>query len=166
MLNSSYEPLKLVNWQKALILWFQDKVEVLAHHQSFARSIRDKFPLPSVIRLKKYVRSQESTKIRFCRENIYIRDDYVCQYCHYRHPTKDLTLDHVFPVAQGGLKVWTNIVTACRGCNQKKGNKTPEQASMPLLKRPEEPRWLPAIKFEVNEKNAPQDWFLYLNFES
>lgn len=166
MLNSSYEPLKLVNWQKALILWFQDKVEVLAHHESFARSIRDKFPLPSVIRLKKYVRSSESTKIRFCRENVYIRDDYTCQYCTDRFHTRDLTLDHVHPVAQGGLKIWTNIVTACRECNQKKGNRTPTQASMPLLREPAEPKWLPAIRFEVNEKNAPEDWFLYLNYET
>lgn len=166
MLNSSYEPLKLVNWQKALILWFQDKVEVLSHHQSFARSIRENFPLPSVIRLKKYVRSQESTKIRFCRENIYIRDNYTCQYCVEKHPTRDLTLDHVRPVAQGGLKIWNNIVTACRECNQKKGNRTPEQADMPLFKKPDEPKWLPALRFEVNEKNAPEDWFLYLNYES
>lgn len=166
MLNSSYEPLKLVNWQKALILWFQDKVEVLSHHQSYARTIKDKFPLPSVIRLKRYVRSVETTRIRFCRENIYIRDDYTCQYCCSRFPTKELTLDHVFPVSQGGLKIWTNIVTACRSCNQRKGNRTPEQANMPLLKKPEEPRWLPALRFEVNRKHASPDWFVYLNYNS
>jgi len=154
--------MRLVNWQKALILWFQDKVEILAHHQEFVRSIREKFPLPSVIRLKKYVRSTETTKIRFCRENIYIRDNYICQYCCQKHPTKELTLDHVLPVSQGGRKDWMNIVTACRSCNQKKGNRTPDQADMPLLKKPEEPKWLPAVKFEVSNKNAPEDWITYL----
>ncbi len=163
MLNASYEPMKLVNWQKALILWFQDKVEVLAHHHEFVRSIQNKFQLPSVIRLKKYVRLQESNKIRFCRENIYTRDAYICQYCDTKFTTRDLTLDHVLPVSQGGKKDWTNIVTACRSCNQKKGNRTPEQADMPLLKRPLEPKWLPAVKFEVNPRTAPDDWIVYLN---
>jgi 5-methylcytosine-specific restriction endonuclease McrA len=165
MLNASYEPMRLVNWQKAMILWFQDKVEVLAHHQEFVRSIRNKFPLPSVIRLKKYIRSQESTKIRFCRENIYTRDSYICQYCQVKFSTRDLTLDHVLPVSQGGRKDWTNIVTACRSCNQKKGNRTPEQADMPLMNQPLEPKWLPAIKFEVNPNTAPDDWVTYLNLE-
>ncbi len=165
MLNSSYEPLRIVNWQKALILWFQGKVEILAHHESFVRSIRESFPLPSVIRLKKYVRGQETTRIRFCRENIYLRDNFACQYCRDSFPTRDLTLDHVLPVSQGGKKDWTNIVTACRPCNQKKGNRTPDQADMPLFKKAEEPRWLPALKFEVNEKTAPLDWWVYLNLD-
>lgn len=166
MLNSSYEPLKIVNWQKALILWFQDKVEILAHHNMHVRSIRQSFALPSVIRLKKFVRSHETHKIRFSRENIYIRDNYVCMYCRDKFPAKDLTLDHVLPVSQGGRKDWSNIVTACRCCNQKKGSRTPDQADMPLLRKPEEPRWLPSVKFEVNEKNAPKDWILYLNYDT
>lgn len=165
MLNSSYEPLRIVNWQKALILWFQGKVDILAHHQSFVRSISKSFPLPSVIRLRKYVRGQETTRIRFCRENIYIRDNFTCQYCGEHFSTRELTLDHILPVSQGGKKDWNNITTACRTCNQKKGSRTPEQADMPLLKKAEEPRWLPALKFEVNEKNAPPDWFAYLNLD-
>lgn len=162
MLNSSYEPLKIVNWQKALILWFQGKVDILAHHPSFVRSISKSFQLPSVIRLRKYVRNQASNKIRFCRENIYLRDQYTCQYCYEKFPTKELTLDHILPVSQGGGKDWTNITTACRACNQKKGNRTPEQAHMPLLKKAEEPRWLPSLRFEIKKTSPPPDWALYL----
>lgn len=158
--------MKVVNWQKALLLWFQDKVEILAHHGTYVRSIKQAFPLPSVIRLKKFVRSHGSNKIRFCRENIYIRDDHACMYCGDKFPVRELTLDHVLPVSQGGKKDWTNIVTACRDCNQKKGNRTPDQADMPLLTRPEEPKWLPAVKFEINAKTAPRDWILYLNYET
>ena len=128
VLNASYEPLKIVSWQKAVILWFQGKVEILEHHNAFASSVSQKFQLPSIIRLKSYVRIRNQNVVRFCRENIYKRDRYTCQYCEAAFPTRDLTLDHVLPVSKGGLKSWTNIVTACRDCNQKKGNKTPREA--------------------------------------
>src|SRR5512132_1799936 len=72
LLNSSYEPMKIVSWQRALILWFQGKVEVVEYHQAFARSVRSSFQLPSVMRLKCYVRPKTFGAVRFCRENVYI----------------------------------------------------------------------------------------------
>ena len=75
LLNSSYEPMKVVPWQKALILWFQDKVEILEYHSTFVRSARTRFQLPSVLRLKTYVRPKSLGVVRFCRENFYIREN-------------------------------------------------------------------------------------------
>lgn len=164
VLNSSYEPMRIISWQKALILWLQDKVEILEYHSIFARSARSSFQLPSVLRLKSYVRPRTSGTVRFCRENVYIRDSYSCQYCGKKESPKKLTLDHVLPASKNGKKTWTNVVSACRECNQKKANRTPSQARMPLLRDPKAPQWLPLSEYEFTD--VPSQWMQYLRFEA
>ncbi len=166
LLNASYEPMKIINWQKALILWFQDKVEVVEYHQVFAHSVRAAFQIPSVLRLKHYVRPRSLGAVRFCRENVYIRDNYTCQYCGTLFGMKHLTLDHVVPASKKGPKNWTNVVTACRDCNQRKANRTPQTANMPLLKEPMMPSWLPSYQVEVNSGQIPTAWLQYLQFKA
>ena len=167
MLNASYEPLQVVSWQKAFVLWYQGKVDVLEHHNNaIVRSFQAAFKVPSVIRLKTYVRLNFQKKIRFSRENVYRRDEFTCQYCDKVHAARELTLDHVFPVSKGGEKSWTNIVTACKSCNQKKGDKTPQQAGMPLKSPPREPGWLPTLHLEIKIQTAPESWRDYLFFSS
>lgn len=166
LLNSSYEPMKIVSWQKALLLWFQNKVEILEFHNIFARSIRHSFQVPSVIRLKEYVKPRSYGAVRFCRENVYIRDNFTCQYCGEKFSHKQLTLDHVVPVSKAGPKSWTNVVAACRSCNQRKADCTPAGARMPLLKEPKMPHWLPSIEFEVKSDALPSPWKNYLRFKT
>lgn len=166
LLNSSYEPMKIVSWQKALILWFQDKVEVLEYHNVFVRSVRATFQLPSVMRLKSYVRPRVNHGVRFCRENVYIRDNFTCQYCGEHLTPKQLTLDHVVPVSHQGPKSWTNVVAACRDCNQRKANRTPDKANMPLLKTPAVPTWLPSPELEVRDGGMPSVWIQYLRYKA
>ena len=162
LLNASYEPMKIIGWQKALILWFQGKAEILEYHSFFARSASASFQLPSVMRLKSYVRPKNFGEVRFCRENIYIRDGYTCQYCGERHGGKELTLDHVIPVSKKGPTNWTNVVTACRPCNQKKGGRTPLTAGMPLLSMPCTPAWLPNPSLDYSSLHMPGSWAQYL----
>lgn len=162
LLNASYEPMKIVSWQKALILWFQNKVDVLEYHTTFARTVQLKFQLPSVLKLKAYVRPKNFHVVRFCRENVYIRDNFTCQYCGVKFPTKHLTLDHVVPASHNGPKNWTNVTTACRDCNQRKANRTPRTANMPLLKDPQIPSWLPTLGLQLSEEQMPADWVPYL----
>lgn len=162
VLNSSYQPVKLVSWQKALILWFQDKVEILEFHEIFVRSPSTSFQLPSVLRLKKYVSHKKSTRLKFSRENIYLRDNFTCQYCATQFPAKELTLDHVVPASKFGRKDWTNMVTACRPCNHRKANRTPLGANMPLLKEPIIPTWLPVTQPELQISEVPLSWRPYL----
>ena len=162
VLNATYEPLKIVNWQKAMILLFQGKVEVVEEHEAYVNTVRFKFRLPSVLRLIHYVRSHSQSFIRFSRENIYVRDNYSCQYCGDQFSTKGLTMDHVVPAVQGGKKTWTNIVTACISCNQKKGGRTPTQAGMKLAKKPMEPMWLPKVTVRFSLSQAPPTWLAYL----
>lgn len=166
LLNSSYEPMRVLSWQKALILWFQGKVEVLEYHGVFARSARNRFQLPSVLRLKNYVRPRKQGAIRFCRENVYIRDNFSCQYCGEKLSAKVLTLDHVVPASHQGKMDWENVVTACRDCNQKKADRTPTQAKMPLMKEPRMPTWLPVVEFEIRPGPVPMSWRQYLRYEA
>lgn len=166
LLNASYEPMRIVTWQKALILWFQNKVDVLEYHAAFARTVQLRFKLPSVLRLRTYVRPKNFHSVRFCRENVYIRDNYTCQYCGIKFSAKHLTLDHVVPASQNGPKNWTNVTTACRDCNQKKANRTPRTANMPLLKEPIVPSWLPTLELELSEDLVPPAWAPYLIWRS
>ncbi len=165
ILNASYEPLRIVPWQKALVLWFQDKVDILEYHTAFVRSVSATFNLPSVLRLKSYVRPKKIDGVRFCRENVYIRVNFTCQYCVKVFLAKELTIDHVLPASQGGPKTWTNVVTACRKCNQTKANRTPEKAKMPLLKPARAPTWLPVLEHEMLTEKVPQTWKDYLRFK-
>jgi 5-methylcytosine-specific restriction endonuclease McrA len=170
LLNASYEPLKVVHWQKAITLWCQGKVEVIAHHEREIRTVSFSFRLPSVIRLLRFVRiKRRFDYVPFSRANIYARDRHTCQYCCKAFPREDLTFDHVVPVAQGGRKDWENIVTCCVTCNRRKGGRTPAEAGMRLLKPPRRPDSSPArritIEFGINA--APESWrdYLYWNVE-
>jgi 5-methylcytosine-specific restriction endonuclease McrA len=168
LLNASYEPLKIVDWQKAVTLWCQGKVEVLAEHDREVHSVRFTFRLPSVIRLLRYIKIRRRFDyVPFSRANIYARDDHRCQYCRETFPTNELTFDHVVPVAQGGRKDWENIVTCCVNCNRTKGGRTPDEAGMRLLRTPRRPESVPAIQITIRLKNAPESWrdYLYWNAE-
>ncbi|MEX1129748.1 MAG: HNH endonuclease [Vicinamibacterales bacterium] len=169
LLNATYEPLKVVHWQKAITLWCQGKVEVISvYNDREVRSVSFSFKLPSVIRLLRYIKIKRNINyVPFSRANIYARDDHSCQYCGKVHPTAELTFDHVVPVAQGGRKDWENIVTCCVACNRKKGGRTPAGAGMHLTRMPRRPDKAPAIRITVGMKNAPEGWrdYFYWNME-
>ena len=168
LLNASYEPLKIVHWQKAITLLCQGKVEVIREYDREIRAVSISFKLPSVIRLLRYIKiKRRFDYVPFSRANIYARDDYACQYCGDTFTTADLTFDHVLPVAQGGRKDWENIVTCCVTCNRKKGGRTPTEAGMHLRRVPRRPDSAPAIRITVGLRHAPDSWrdYLYWNVE-
>ena len=150
LLNSTYEPLRVVNWQKAISLLWQGKVEVLEFHDRDIRGVSLTLKLPSVMRLLKMVKLRSHHHaVKFSRINIFTRDKYTCQYCCTRYRTEELTFDHVVPIAKGGKKSWENIVTACWRCNNKKSGRSPEEARMKLLKRPIKPKWTPRLTLMI-----------------
>ncbi|HMN69697.1 MAG TPA: HNH endonuclease [Bdellovibrionales bacterium] len=151
-----------MNWRKAVILWFQGKVEVLEFHTATVRSPSQSFQLPAVIRLKQYVRPYFSLSVRLSRQNIFLRDNHICQYCNVKFTEKKLTIDHVVPLSKGGQHEWTNVVTACSHCNNRKGDKSPEKANLRLLSRPEKPRWLPNRDLDFEGNILPIVWRPYL----
>ena len=168
LLNATYEPLKVVHWQKAITLLYQGKVEVISEHDREIRAVSFRIKLPSVIRLLRYIKIRRRFDyVPFSRANIYARDNHSCQYCGDQFPTSELTFDHVVPVAQGGRKDWENIVTCCVTCNRRKGGRTPHEAGMHLVKWPKRPESVPAIRITIGLRNAPDSWrdYLYWNAE-
>jgi len=166
LLNATYEPLRVVHWQKAITLWCQGKVEIVAHYDREIRSVSFSMRLPSVIRLLRRIRVRRSVEyVPFSRANIYARDNHSCQYCGDVLASSELTFDHVVPVAQGGRKDWENIVTCCINCNRKEGGRTPEQAGMHLVRHPKRPDRAPAIRITFGLRNAPDSWrdYVYWN---
>jgi 5-methylcytosine-specific restriction endonuclease McrA len=94
------------------------------------------------VSLTRYDRVPAST-VTFSRRNIFKRDRYTCQYCGTQPGSEELTIDHVLPRSQGGMSSWQNCVLACVECNKRKADRTPEQAGMPLRRRPARPTWRP-----------------------
>ncbi len=135
LLNFSYEPLGTVGVARAMCMMFRGSISVEEFDgDNVIRSPRQNYPVPSVIRLRRYInvhRKRRETTMK--RARIYIRDRYRCQYCSEHKNASELTLDHILPRAQGGESTPQNLVAACIKCNQRKGNRTPDQARMPLL---------------------------------
>jgi hypothetical protein len=106
-------------------------------------------PKPLIVLLKDcvYRREPEHARVPFSRQNIFMRDNYTCQYCGVKYQSPQLNLDHVIPRHQKGITNWKNIVCSCYDCNTKKANRTPSEAGMKLLRQPKEPKGRP-IKVE------------------
>jgi 5-methylcytosine-specific restriction endonuclease McrA len=132
VLNQNYEPLNVTNARRAIVLLDRGKAEVLEHGDGHLRSTSHARPLPSVIRLIYLIR-RPRPQVRLSRREVFLRDGYTCQYCGAKG--RDLTLDHVVPRQRGGKHSWENLVSACKACNHRKGNRTPDEAHM-LLRRP------------------------------
>ncbi len=166
LLNITYEPLKVINWKKAITLLFLNKVEVVEEYGTEVHSISFTIKLPAVVRLLRMVK-RPKTHVKFSRQNIYARDKYRCQYCGKRSASEELTYDHVIPKSRGGTTRWENIVTCCIDCNRKKGGRTPEEARMKLTRKPSRPQWLPAVRVTIGFKEIPRSWrdYLYWNLE-
>ena len=165
LLNASYEPLRVITWQKAIVLLVKGKVEVIASYDRRIRGVRISLVLPSVLRLVRRVRvARRFHQVPFSRSNIYLRDKYRCQYCANRFRASELTFDHVVPVSRGGRKVWENIVTCCIDCNRQKGGRTPREARLTLVRQPRRPSYLPAHAITYGMNEAPNSWRDYLSW--
>lgn len=136
VLNQDYQPLSICSVQRSVKLLFLEKAELLHDDpDKVIRTVNDEYTYPSVIRLRRYI-NLPYAKIVLSRRNVMKRDRHTCQYCGTK---SDLTLDHVLPRSRGGKDSWENLVTACNQCNVKKGNRTPDEASMHLNVEPYRP---------------------------
>jgi 5-methylcytosine-specific restriction endonuclease McrA len=96
--------------------------------------------------------------VKFSRVNVFSRDGYRCQYCRQHFAVTKLTFDHVTPRSAGGRTEWTNIVTACRPCNARKGSRTPDESGMFPMNHPKQPASLPLLGPAIDVAQAPQEW--------
>lgn len=179
VLNRYYQPVNVTTVRRAFALLYQGSARAIdRQYQTFdfeswaalsadrndrdvvhtvARVIR----IPRVIMLQVYDRIPRLV-VRFSRQNIYLRDKNTCQYCGRLKPRDELNLDHVIPRSQGGRTTWKNVVCSCIKCNLAKGGRTPEQANMRLLKKPEQPHWSPFD--HPNDRGSTKEaWRPFLN---
>ena len=144
LLNSSYEPLHICSWQRALVLLIKGKAEAV--EKQSRRVANGRWPMPVVIRLLYYVKIPHK-ELPLTRRNILHRDCYACQYCGKKN---ELTIDHVIPRSRGGKDTWDNVAIACLRCNLNKGNRTPKEAGLELRSKPSRP--FNFIQFELSKQ--------------
>ncbi|GIV61325.1 MAG: HNH endonuclease [Rhodothermaceae bacterium] len=157
VLNQDYRALTVCSVQRAAVLVLLQKAELVeAMPERYLRSPSLQLPWPSIVRLKGYV-SVPYKRILLTRKNVLRRDHFRCQYCGSR---EQLTIDHIVPKSRGGADTWENLVAACVPCNNRKGNRTPEEAGMPLRRRPFRPSHVMFIRDYVG--SVDETWKPYL----
>jgi 5-methylcytosine-specific restriction endonuclease McrA len=127
----------------------------------WVRTVSTQIQVPRVIRLLGYEKLPKAT-VKFNRRNIFARDNNQCQYCGRKFPTTELSLDHIIPRSQGGQSTWENIVCACVSCNVRKGGRTPKQAHMSLIRKPEKPKRSPLLNLKLTHSKY-QSWRTFLD---
>lgn len=135
VLNATYEPVHVTRVRRALVLMLKGVAQAEEIAAAEIHSTMRTLQAPSVIRLLSYRHIPQQTRA-LSRKNILLRDRYTCQFCGHRFAAAELTLDHVQPRSRGGRSTWENLVASCYGCNNRKGDRTPEEAGLRLIRKP------------------------------
>ena len=158
-LDSSFRPIEVIDAVEALVLCLIGKAQAIETYSKDIKSVNESIELPCVIALKRKVKFRYQT-IPCHRRNVIWRDNNQCQYCAKYFMADKLTIDHVVPRSRGGKNNWLNLVTACKKCNQKKGDKTPSEAGMPLIREPKVPK--SDIFKNISKNQIVPRWKYYL----
>jgi 5-methylcytosine-specific restriction endonuclease McrA len=153
LLNADYSPLKIICWQKAIVwsLKYESKhnyaIEIIEYYKDkYIQGANNKtYPVPLVAKTLRYFNIYNRS-LKFSRNNLFIRDNFTCQYCGTSLSYGQLTYDHIVPKSffrhnKKDATNWTNVTTACLPCNRKKSNKTIDQAGMKLINSPKQPMY-------------------------
>ena len=154
VLNVTDSPLAVVPARRAVVLVLKDKAEVVASNGAIFRSERVELEAPSVVRLRRFVHVPFRPHAPLTRRAVFARDDWCCQYCGDQAEN----LDHVVPRSRGGLHAWENVVAACRRCNAKKMDRTPQEAGFRLARSP----FAPSDGFRLTLGRLEPGWDTYL----
>ena len=157
VLNQNYEPMSVCSVRRALILIFRGKASAVEVADEFIRSVSQNFPVPSVVRLERYINAPRR-RVVLSKRNILKRDKYQCQYCGTRE--QKMTIDHVVPRKYGGDETWENLVCACTRCNNVKGEHRPEKVGLKLQCKPKRPNNVSFIRNFIGIND--QRWKPYL----
>jgi 5-methylcytosine-specific restriction endonuclease McrA len=126
----------------------------------FVQTINQKIKIPKVIILSKFDKVPRK-RPRFSQKNIWIRDNFTCQYTGKKLKPGEGNIDHIIPKSRGGSTDWSNCVLACKKVNAKKADAMPEEVGLKLLKRPEPPKELPVYHYITN-RHGIKEWDLFL----
>jgi 5-methylcytosine-specific restriction endonuclease McrA len=162
VLNSTYEAIHICNVKRAIEL-IANGIAVCEEcfFDEYIKTPNTKIRIPAVIRLTSY-RKIPRKRVVFSKRNIFIRDNFTCQYCGKRLPPKELTIDHIIPRSKGGRDSWDNVVTSCKSCNNKKGDRTPKQAGLKPLKKPKPPHHIQILGYNARPKSVLKLWKKYI----
>ncbi len=161
VLNATYEPLSIVSARRAVCLLLDEKAEMVeADEVAVIRSESLTVPIPAVVRLRYMVKAPRRRVAAVSRRAVFARDDYRCQYCGSRADS----IDHVVPRSRGGCDVWDNLAAACRPCNTRKRDRTPDEAGMRLLRPCHAPRATAWVT--LGSTLVPDIWKPYLALAS
>jgi 5-methylcytosine-specific restriction endonuclease McrA len=135
VLNATYEPLCVVPLRRAVVLVLAEKALVVESSERVMHSERLTVPIPTVVRLARFVRVPYRRDVPLTRRAVLDRDAHACVYCGLRADT----IDHVRPRSRGGQHVWTNVVAACARCNHRKGDRLLTEIGWTLPAPPVQP---------------------------
>ena len=170
VLNRLWQAVNVCSVRRALTLLFQGQAQVVLNsgdgcfqtynfrewrdisdaepHPESIHTISFKIRVPRVILLLVFDQLP-AKEVKFTRHNIFERDKNTCQYCGRIFERRDLNLDHVVPRDRGGPTTWENIVCSCIPCNTRKGNRTPQEAGIRLIRKPKRPKWRPFLHVQL-----------------
>ncbi|MFN0058849.1 MAG: HNH endonuclease [Planctomycetota bacterium] len=181
VLNKSWRPIRVTTVRDAFVLVYQDVAQIVdprsyatfdfeswrgaaefaREHVRLLRAYNWQMPIPEIIVLRDY-NGMDRRQVKFCRRNVFERDQYSCQYCGRRLRTQELTLDHVLPRSRGGKTTWLNVVVACHGCNGRKANRTPLEARMTMIRQPRRPHW-EEVRVRYPMGGIPASWEAFMS---
>lgn len=145
------------------VLWQMGETLTLrgGYQMQAGQRVRSKIEIPSILGTTGQAQRLEAFgRVRLSQPALFARDRRTCMYCGTQLADRQLTRDHVLPKSRGGGDAWENVVTACRRCNGKKADRTPEEASMPLLALPYAPNYAEALLMRNRRILADQADFL------
>jgi CRISPR/Cas system Type II protein with McrA/HNH and RuvC-like nuclease domain len=157
VLNADFTPINTTTLLRGFVLVTKGKAEILKGGEKPILTSVGEFVRPLIIRLLSYVNFRP-VKSRVSRHKIYKRDNHECVYCGTK---QDLSIDHVIPRSRGGDNSWGNLVSCCKKCNSKKGNRTPEEANMKFIKKVEVPKTFCGV-FTVEAERIYNDYMTSL----
>jgi 5-methylcytosine-specific restriction endonuclease McrA len=173
VLNADYRPLGVIDWRRAVTLSCKNQEDpnqglmVVEYYDNdfITGASGQKYPVPAVVRSPNYIKHRHD-RIPFSRKNVFIRDQFICQYCGKKFSPSELTYDHVIPRCKwkdaGTPTQFTNIVSCCLGCNQRKAGQTPKEAKMKLLREPVMPNMEISVLGINPWSKIPDKWLTYL----
>lgn len=162
VLNSCYEPIRVSNVRETLKLVFKGAASVIeTHATALVRAEKTNYPAPSVVRLTEFRYIPKFSRT-VTKRAIVLRDGSCCQYCLKEFPSSELTKEHIIPTSRGGKTTWTNIVAACKPCNNRKADRTPEEAGMVLARRPVELSIHTRHRMHAGKFNPSWDRYLFV----
>lgn len=183
VLNRLWQAVNICSVKRALTLLFQGHAEVVwadngafdtydfnewrdfsernPHDADSVHTIRFRIRIPKVVMLLFFDRLPRK-EVKFTRHNIFERDGNTCQYCGIVFERRDLNIDHVIPRDRGGATTWENVVCSCIPCNTRKGNRTPSEAGMRLVRKPKRPKWRPFVQVTFI-KSGDDSWKHFLD---